>query len=232
MKETALQYYLDAYSKLKKDHVLEKKIAETFFELKRFTNAYEYFRKLPVNELNEELNKKMILSLMYTNSEKTKEDLDILNISKEQKEYYFTVYDCYSWIKTCVETIKAYSWSCEWINKIKTAILNFEKIQWTDPNSKYALMVWLFLKNKDFLASALIGEETLTKRPNYKSILEITWYSYYEIWNYKKADEYLQKYYNFEPKDIQISYLLWIINFYLENYVTSNLYLNAAVLNW
>jgi hypothetical protein len=66
---------------------------------------------------------------MYTNNEYTKEDLKNLNISNENKDYYSLVYDCYSGITNCVNTIKSYSGSYEKINKIKKSVLNFEKTQ-------------------------------------------------------------------------------------------------------
>ncbi len=233
MKELALKNYLDVYWKLQNDHILEKKIASIYFDLKDFKNAYNYYLKIPINEINNEETKKMLFSLMYTNNEYTKEDLKNLNISNENKDYYSLVYDCYSGITNCVNTIKSYSGSYEKINKIKKSVLNFEKTQqWADQNSKYALIAGFFLENKDFLASALIWEEILTKRPDYKIVIKITWYSYYELWDYKKANKYLEKYYNFDYKDTKIAYLLWIINFNLEDPIMSNLYLNNAVLNW
>ncbi len=232
MKETALQYYLNAYEKLKNDIVLEKKIADSLFELKNYTESFKYYSKLPTNEIKKESEEKMILSLMYSKDENILQKLKSINISQDQKDYYSIVNTCYSWIKNCIETIKVYSWSYEKTIKLKNIILNFEKAQGIDSNSKYALMAWFFLENKDFLAAALIWEETITKRSNYKSVLKITGYAYYELWEYKKANDYLQRYYNLDPKDIKVAYLLWIINFILENYISSNLYFNAAVLNW
>jgi tetratricopeptide (TPR) repeat protein len=47
MKETALDYYLNAYKRLPNDTVLEKKIGDTYFEMKNYTKAYEYYKKIP-----------------------------------------------------------------------------------------------------------------------------------------------------------------------------------------
>jgi tetratricopeptide (TPR) repeat protein len=47
MKETALQYYLNAYKKLPNDHIIEKKIAETYFEMKNFEKSYAYYKRMP-----------------------------------------------------------------------------------------------------------------------------------------------------------------------------------------
>ena len=232
MKEDALRYYLSAYSRLKWDIVLEKKVWDSYFDLKDFNKSYEYYKKIPSLEIDEKTKEKMILSLMYNNPRNLKEELEKINILKDQNDYYRHVFTCYNWIKNCIESLKSYTWSYEKIEKIKTAMYDFEKVWDTDPNSKYAILAGQFFENKDYLATVKIGEETLTKRPDYKSVLKLVWYAYYELWNYKKSNEFLQKYYSLDPKDVKTTYLLWIINFYLESYISSNLYFNAAVLNW
>lgn len=87
-------------------------------------------------------------------------------------------------------------------------ILDYEKIPGFDPNSKYAKIAGEFFKNGDYLASALIAEETLTKRPGYASMLQLSGYSWYELGNYKKANDFLQKYYTMDPKDVNVTYVL------------------------
>lgn len=232
MKETALQYYLNAYRKLKNDHTIEKKIADTYFELKNFQKAYDYYKKIPSSERDAKISDKMLKSLMYTWNKNMRDELNNVSAPKEAKDYYDKVLVCYTWIVNCLNEFKSYSWSTEKVNTIKNDILEFEKVLHTDSNSKYAMLAWDFMKNNDYLAAALIAQETVKKRPNYTSALKIAWFAWYELWEYKKSNEFLQRYYNIEPKDVTVTYLLWIINFYLENYITSNLYLNAAVLNW
>ncbi len=41
----------------------------------------------------------------------------------------------------------------------------------------------------------------------------------------------MKKYFDSDPKDIQVAYALGIINYYLEDFATSNLYFNNAVIN-
>lgn len=232
MKETALQYYLNAYKRLGNDHIVEKKIWDTYFEMKNFSKAYQFYTKIPGWEMDEKMKDKLFKTLLYTGNKNMRDEYNKIRAPIAIKEYYDKVLVCYTWIRNCLAEIKSYTWSTKKINEIKNDIANFEKIENTDSNSKYAIMAWDFMKNKDYLATALIWQETLTKRPNYTSVLKLVWFARYELWDYKKSWDYLQKYYQLEPKDVTVTYLLWIINFYLENYISSNLYFNAAVLNW
>jgi len=232
MKETALQYYLNAYKRLKDDHIIEKKIWDTYFEMKMFSKAYQFYSKIPGWEMDEKMKDKLFKTLLYTGNKNMRDEYNKIQAPIKIKEYYDKILVCYTWIRNCVTELKSYTWSNEKINTIKNDIANFEKIENTDSNSKYAIIAWDFMKNKDYLATALIWQETLSKRPNYSSVLKLVWFARYELWDYKKSNTYLQKYYQIEPKDITVTYLLWIINFYLENYISSNLYLNAAVINW
>lgn len=232
MKETALQYYLNAYKKLSNDHIIEKKIGDTYFELKNFYKAYEYYSKIPSWEMDDKMKEKLFQTLLYTGNKNMRDEYNKIKASKDIKEYYDKVLVCYTWIVNCLKEVKLYTGSSDKINWLKNDILTFEKIENTDSNSKYAIMAWDFMKNKDYLATVLIWQETLTKRPNYSSLLKLVWFARYELWDYKKSNEYLQRYYQIEPKDVTVTYVLGIINFYLENYISSNLYFNAAVLNW
>jgi hypothetical protein len=69
MKEVALKYYLSVYLKLKDDILLERKIADTYFDLKNFPKAYEYYKKIPKMEIDEKSKQKMALALTYSESE-------------------------------------------------------------------------------------------------------------------------------------------------------------------
>lgn len=230
-KETALRYYISAYSRLKTDIILERKIADTYFELKNFEKALEFYKKVPSLELDNNTSEKMALALMYQNPRDLKQELEKINIPDDEKDYFGHIFACYNWLKNCISDLKSYTGSYNKTSKLINLLTNFEKTWNSDSNYKYALMWWQFFENKDYLATVKLWEETLSKRPDYKSVLKLTWFAYYELWNYKKANDLLQKYYNIDPKDVKISYLLWIINFNLENYLSSNLYFNSAVLN-
>ncbi|EKE29152.1 MAG: hypothetical protein ACD_2C00218G0001 [uncultured bacterium (gcode 4)] len=232
MKETALQYYLNAYKRLPNDTVLEKKIWDTYFEMKNYEKAYEYYKKIPSGDIDLKLKDKMLRALLYTWNKNMRDEFNQIIAPKDMKDYYDKVLVCYTWISNCLSEIRTYSWSVDKIKWIQKNMVDYSNVTDSDPNSKYAALAWDFFKNKDYLAAALVSQETLSKRSNYTSVLKIAWFSWYELWDYKKANDYLQKYYAIEPKDVTVTYLLWIINFYTENYISSNLYFNAAVLNW
>ena len=232
MKETALQYYLNAYKRLPHDTVLEKKIWDTYFEMKNYQKAYEYYKRIPSWDIDAKLKDKMLKALLYTWNKNMRDEFNQIIAPKDLKDYYDKVLVCYTWIKNCLQEIRSYSWSVEKINQMQKNMIDYSNVTNSDPNSKYAALAGDLFKNKDYLAAALISQETLTKRSNYTSVLKIAGFSWYELWDYKKANDYLQKYYAIEPKDITVTYLLGIINFYTENYISSNLYFNAAVLNW
>lgn len=232
MKETALQYYLSAYKKLPSDHVIEKKIWDTYFEMKLFQKAYSFYIRIPSSEADEKLNDRILKTLLYTWNKNMRDEFNKIDASEKLKTYYDKVLVCYTWMKNCIMEFKTYSWSLDKITKIRDDLVDYANVTRADPNSRYAKLAWDFLENKDFLASAILWEEILNNRPNYTSVLKITWYAYYELGDYKKSNEYLQKYYAIDPKDVTVTYMLWIINFYTEDYISSNLYFNAAVLNW
>lgn len=232
MKDTALQYYLDAYAKLPNDHIIEKKIWDTYFEMKNFEKAYFYYTQIPWWEMDDKMKDKVFKTLLYTGNKNMRDEFNKVQASQEIKEYYDKILVCYTWIANCLQEIKSYSWTTEKINEIRKNMIDYSNVQNSDPNTKYAALAWDFFKNKDYLAAATISEEALSKRPDYSSVLKVAGFSWYELGNYKKSNEYLQRYYQLEPKDVTVTYILWIINFYLENYISSNLYFNAAVLNW
>ncbi|MDD2565959.1 MAG: hypothetical protein PHY51_03950 [Candidatus Gracilibacteria bacterium] len=231
MKDTALQYYLDAYAKLPNDHIIEKKIGDTYFEMKNFEKAYFYYTQIPGGEMDDKMKDKVFKTLLYTGNKNMRDEFNKVQASQEIKEYYDKILVCYTGIANCLQEIKSYSGTTEKINEIRKNMIDYSNVQNSDPNTKYAALAGDFFKNKDYLAAATISEEALSKRPDYSSVLKVAGFSWYELGNYKKSNEYLQRYYQLEPKDVTVTYILGIINFYLENYISSNLYFNAAVLN-
>ena len=60
-------------------------------------------------------------------------------------------------------------------------------------------------------------------------MLKIIWKSYFDMGKYKESKEFLSHYYNIDKTDAGVTYLLWIINSRLHEYVLSNIYLNKAL---
>jgi tetratricopeptide (TPR) repeat protein len=60
----ALNEYLKAYKESPNDAQIVKKIATVYFDLKRFTQAFEYYEKVE-SSLDDSEREKMMLSLLY-----------------------------------------------------------------------------------------------------------------------------------------------------------------------
>ncbi|EKD30363.1 MAG: hypothetical protein ACD_78C00076G0001 [uncultured bacterium (gcode 4)] len=230
-KETALRYYLNAYLRLKDDNVLERKIAGAYFDLKDFGNTYKYYIRVPFVDLEEEEKKKMLSALMFDESIAVKStEIRKLGLLQDETEYYSYIENCYTGIHNCVISLDSYSGSYEPTDKLKNIIDTYMKVS-SDFHYRNILLAGAFFESKQYLAGAKIASEIVEKRPDYKIAYKIAGYCNYELGKYKEANVYLGKYYAFDTKDISTAYTLGLTNYYLEDYATSNLYFNTAVLN-
>ncbi|MDD2891795.1 MAG: tetratricopeptide repeat protein [Candidatus Gracilibacteria bacterium] len=229
--ETALKYYLNAYLRLKEDNVIERKIAGVYFDLKDFENAHKYYIKVPFVDLEDDEKKKMLSALMFDESTPVKStEIQKLGLSKDETDYYSYIETCYTGIHNCIINLDSYSGSYESIGKLKNIIDTYMKVS-SDFHYRNILIAGAFFESKEYLAGAKIAEEIIEKRPDYKIAYKIAGYCNYELGKYKEANTYLSKYYAFDTKDITTMYTLGLTNYYLEDYMTSNMYFNAAVLN-
>lgn len=230
-RETALRYYLNAYLRLKDDNVLERKVAGAYFDLKDFKNAYKYYMKVPFVDLEEPEKKKMLSALMFDESTAVKStEIQKLGLSQDETEYYSYMENCYTGIHNCVVSLDSYSGSYEPTAKLKNIIDTYMKVS-SDFHYRNILLAGAFFESKEYLAGAKIAAEIAEKRPDYKIAYKIAGYCNYELGKYQEANTYLGKYYAFDSKDVATAYTLGLSNYYLEDYTTSNLYFNTAVLN-
>ena len=231
MKESALKYYLNAYARLPDDNTLEEKIGDILFDLKRFTEAYSFYKKIPFAMLSAEKREQVAKTMYYANAPTKEKDLPYLGFDATTQSYYSKILSpCYTGIHSCILAIQSYSGASVPGKKLVDAVASYQSVT-ADFQYRNALVAGLFLANKDYKAAALIGEEILSKRPGYKSVLKLTGFAHYELGEYKQANTNLQRYYESDPNDVKVSYILGMVNYYLEDYDTSNLYFNTAVLN-
>lgn len=239
----ALNEYIKALRQNPKDEQIIKKLASTYFELKRFWNAVEQFSKiesfLDINDIN-----KYIFSLIYLTNYKSEENITItiekiksLAISDEEKFYYNNVINSVSDFHSSKKAFDDYfntnqNVTLPSLTHIKNTLINFKNFKTEDLYYKDALIIWSLFQNRMFSISNILAENLLIEKPNYKPMLLILWKGYYELWDLENAKKYLQLYYNLEPNDTSITYTLWTINFKLKDYITSNLYYNSALKNW
>lgn len=230
-KEAALRYYENALSKLQKDRVVEQKIADVLFELKRFPEAYSHYKNLPLKEIDAVTKERLFASFMFDGDLPDRQaQLDGMPFDGDEKDYYSHVGTCYSGIHNCVVRIQEYQGNEPRLKELAANVKEYEALS-GDYQYRNALLAGAFFKQKQFLASAKIAEEIVENRPDYRSAVKIAGFSRFELGDYQAANAWLKKYFDFDPKDIQVAYALGIINYYMEDYATSNLYFNNAVIN-
>lgn len=230
-KEAALRYYLSAYKRLKDDNVIERKIADTYFELKQFEDAYKYFKRVPFSDLEGSEQEKAIAALMFDESTTDKKsDIAKFPVSEDDRTYLGYIDTCYTGIHNCVIALETYTGAYEKTKKLSDITRDYAKVS-SDFQYRNMLLAGAFFEAKQYLASAKIAEEIVSKRPDYYVALKIAGYSYFELGRYQEANQILARYYVFDPKNVKIAYTLGLTNYYLEDFTTSNLYFNTAVLN-
>lgn len=181
MKEAALKYYLNAYAKLKNDYTLELKIGDILFELKRFNEAYNFYRKVPFETLSASESDRIAKTMYYASSPTRDVDVEHLSFDAGKKDYYTKIISpCQTNIHNCILSIEAYSGSYEPGKKLVDAVKNYEKVS-ADFFYRNALVAGLLLASKDHKAAAVISDEILTKRPGYKPVLKLAGFAHYEL---------------------------------------------------
>ncbi len=210
---------------------MERKIAGVYFDMKDFTHAYEYYAKVPFVDLEESEKQQAISALMFDESITIKStEIQKMGLTEDQTAYYGYIENCYTGIHNCIVALDSYSGSYEPTQKLKNIIDTYMNVS-TDFHYRNILIAGAFFEAKEYLAGAKIAEEIIQKRPDYKIAYKIAGYCNYEIGKYREANVFLGKYYTFDPKDITVAYTLGLTNYNTQEYATSNMYFNTAVLN-
>lgn len=146
------------------------------------------------------------------------------------KEYYALVDSCSTQVEKCIDSILASNSTDPRITELLSFVKSTSQIS-DDIYYKLALVAGKFYEQHSYFAAKSLSEYILKTRPDYREVMKIRGYSEYEIGSYKESADWLEKYYTLEPNDAGTAYMLGIIHFYKEDYATSNLYFNAAVLS-
>lgn len=239
----ALNEYLKALRQSPNDDQIIKKLALVYFELKRYSNVIETYKQV-LSTLNQEEKERYILSLLYNldfNSasevKKISQEIRDLWLDKEEIFYYVNAINCTIDFHECKKNYEVYFTNftdikLQKLKNIQNAINNYKNFQIDWLYYKDALIIWALFQDKMFSITNILWQKLLTEKLDYKPILLIIWKWYYELWDLKNAKTYLEKYYSLDSKDLNITYLLWDINFKLKDYNTSSLYFNSALKNW
>ncbi len=238
----ALNEYIKALRQSPNDEQIIKKLAWVYFDLKRYKNSWNTFKEI-LPTLNYQEKEKYILTLLYTTNFSSAEEIknithEIKNVwlSKEDVFYYINSINCAISFHECKKNYEVYfknfpQITSEKLKNIQQALTNYQNFQIENLYYKDALLIWALFQEKLYTISNFLSINMLKEKPNYQPILLILWKWYYELGDLENAKKYLETYYSLDPKELNITYILWDINFRLKDYLTSNLYFNSALKN-
>ncbi len=228
--EEALSYYLVVEEKLPNDQVVRKKIAHVYFLLKNWTRAYEKYIWVPLWELTESDQDELFQSLFFDESIMDRmSELSRIPMSSGALQYYRTIDACYGSVHNCITSITSSTWSDERLGALRTQISNAEKISSDLLYRNFLVAVQLY-QQKMYRASEKIARGILLERPDYIEVVKLLGFSLFELGKYEEAKKYILQYLEKNPKDIESIIHMGELHFSLGNYVSSNLYLNNAIL--
>ncbi len=227
--DQALTYYLEAFERLSEDVVVAKKIGHIYFQKKDWANAYAYYIKAPIGELNAKEKSEMFSALFFDESELDRMgEISRIPTEQSEKDYYKHVDICYTGIHNCILAIEAYSGTSIEIKGLQDTIINSEKIS-PDFHFRNFAVAAKFYEYGAYRASEKFAREILQNRPDYYEVLKLQGFSEYELGRYSQAKERLLAYSEKYPDDLQTVVKLSDIAFAMGNYAESNLYINNAI---
>ena len=243
----ALKQYLDVYKETPNDPALIKKIWDSYFKINKYNSAYTYYSKIKdYSELNKN---RAMLSYIYTKDVSELQDRqDILSemysfdFSEDEQFYYATSFECLDNFHECKIAFGEYIEKerpigedgleielHRYIQEISTAVENYRAFQVDEVYYKDALIIWAFYTNGLYPVAIELWNKLLEEKTDYLPIFKIIGKSYFDMGKYKESKEFLSQYYNIDKTDAWVTFLLWILNSRLHEYVLSNIYLNKAL---
>ena len=249
----ALKKYLEFYKKNPTDPLIIEKIAETYYEMKKFGSSLNYLQKLKmIPESKKEL---FVKSFLYSKDMSIPENIVSLEnelkkyeFSQEQIFYYWTSVSCFQDFHTCKSSFQTYFdiskktlTSASWgdigivfspLKNIESAFSHYINFQVEDIALKNAYLIGAWYNDGMYPLAISLGEQLLQEKPGYKPILKIIAQSNFELWLYDKALLSLGEYYKIDPEDAGVAYMLWVVHERLKDYVLANIHLKKALELW
>ena len=254
----ALQKFLKANKETPNNSKIISKIAETYFLMKNFSLSFKYSSKIEDTQYLD--NNMKTLSFLYSENideydfsktsswelndwwnifiNEIKSKIKSFDLNKEEEFYYINSLDCISDFHQCKFNIQEYfknteySWQNENLENIRAAISNYKDLKLDEIYYKNALIIWAFMKNKNYPLAIKLSEEILLDKPNYKPILKILAQSYFELNKLDKSNKYLLEYAKIDNWSPDISYMIWVIAQKNHDYIRSNIFLNLSIEQW
>ncbi len=208
---------------------IERKLAHIAFRAKKFQRSSDLYKKF-VDDLYQSEREEFLYALRYTGDGEFQKRLTTIDIPENLRQALQVSWICENEYISCEKAIREYPHSYGPIIDLKNALKNYEALGNNDASYKDALLIGAFYKNKDYTTAMKIGENVLRQKPDYRPILKIVGFSAFMINQYERAQGVLTKYKKLEPKDAEADFILWLIQFEKQDYETSNIYFNKAVL--
>lgn len=215
--------------RLKKTDEIERKLAHISFRAKNFQRSSDLYKKFS-ESLYQSEKEEFLHALRYTGDDDFTKRIESIDIPENIREAFKVSWKCEHEFISCEDAIRWYKYSYGAILDLQNALKNYESLWNKDPSYKEALLVWAFYKNQDYTTAMRIGENILRRKPDYRPILKIVGFSAFMVKQYERAQGVLSKYKKLEPKDAEADFMLWLIQFEKQDYETSNIYFNKAVL--
>lgn len=215
--------------RLEPSEQIERKLAHIAFKAKNFQRSSDLYKKF-ADDLYLSEKEEFLHALRYTGDDEFTKALGKLDLPDNMKEAFEVSWKCEYEFISCESAIRAYKHDYAPIRDLKNALKNYENLWNKDPSYKEALLIGVFYKNQDFTTAIRVGENVLRRKPDYRPILKIVGFSAFMTGQYERAQWVLGKYKKLEPKDAEADFILGLIHFEKQDYETSNIYFNKAVL--
>jgi len=237
-----LKTLLDVYRENPEDGVVVTKIAETYFDMKRFWSSINYYKRLP--SLNENQKNRMLLMSFYTNDiqdlagrEGIIREIIQLWYSQEEIFYYATSIVCSISPINCKEKFQEYIAQQENIqstklNDMRIALRNYDNFWVNEEYLLYTYIITEWYKQELYPLVILLWNKVLNEKSDYRPALKIIGHSYFELWEYEAAKEVLTKFHQLDDSDSWVNYMLGIIYAKTRDSVLANIFLRRALELW
>ena len=237
-----LRTLLNVYRENPSDWIVVTKIAETYYEMKRFWSSLNYYMRLP--SLNERQKQRVKLLHFYSNDLTTEDwrqnlvrELKDMILEEQDLRYYMLSILCISEPQLCRDRFTAYistldSISSEKLNDMRLAIRNYENFWLDEDYLLYTYVITEWYKQWLYPLTVILWEQVMNERSQYKPAIKLVWHSLFELWRYEESKEILTSFHRIDDSDPWVNYMLGIIYAKTRDAVLANIFLRRALELW
>ncbi len=240
----ALKEYLAAMKENPNSTMTIQKIADTYYEMKKYTIAYKYYKNIIWTDTAD--SNKIALSYINTvNIPKDKnidlkplqEEIKNFWLAKEDAFFYTNSLECIKDVDLCQKKFELYISQNKWtknkhILSIKDAFKTYKSLISNEKYYKQTYFIWALFQNELYTISNFLWTQMLKDKPWYLPMLKIVAKWFFEVWNYESSKKYLLEYNKVDPTDPKVHYMLWIVNIKLNEHILSNIYFVKSRKYW